>query len=30
MRQKETKLIIIDGMDNTGKTTLINRITSVL
>ena len=30
MRQKDTKLIIIDGMDNTGKTTLINRITSVL
>lgn len=30
MRQKETKLIIIDGMDNTGKTTLINRLTSVL
>lgn len=25
-----TKLIIIDGMDNTGKTTLINRLTSVL
>lgn len=30
MRQKDTKLIIIDGMDNTGKTTLINRLTSVL
>lgn len=27
---KNTKLIIIDGMDNTGKTTLINRLTSVL
>lgn len=27
---KTTKLIIIDGMDNTGKTTLINRLTSVL
>ena len=26
---KNTKLIIIDGMDNTGKTTLINRLTSV-
>lgn len=25
-----TKLIIIDGMDNTGKTTLINRLTYVL
>ncbi len=27
---ENTKLIIIDGMDNTGKTTLINRLTSVL
>lgn len=30
MNQKDTKLIIIDGMDNTGKTTLIKRITWVL
>lgn len=28
--QKQTKLIIIDGMDNTGKTTLINRLENVL
>ena len=26
----KTKLIIVEGMDNTGKTTLINRLESVL